>query len=219
MYMTLRAEDGHVFDAYVTGEETARAGIVLIQEIFGVNSHIRDVADFFAAQGYRVIAPALFDRVQAKVELGYAREDIQKGLELRSEISQEQVMMDIAAAVQALEKQSSAGVVGYCWGGTLAWLAACEIAGVNAASCWYGGGLAQVANEQTAVPVQMHFGELDKSIPLSDVEIIRQAQPDAEMFVYPGVDHGFGCDQRGSYNQAATELARQRTLSFFAKHL
>ncbi|MBK1780304.1 dienelactone hydrolase family protein [Advenella sp. WQ 585] len=219
MYMTLRAEDGHVFDAYVTGEETARAGIVLIQEIFGVNSHIRDVAGFFAAQGYRVVAPALFDRVQAKVELGYAQQDIQKGLELRSEISQEQVMMDIAAAVQALEKQSSVGVVGYCWGGTLAWLAASEIASVNAASCWYGGGLAQVATEQTAVPVQMHFGELDKSIPLSDIEIIRQAQPDAEMFVYPGVDHGFGCDQRGSYNQAATELARQRTLSFFAKHL
>lgn len=219
MYMTLRAQDGHVFDAYVAGAETARAGIVVIQEIFGVNSHIRDVADFFAGQGYRVIAPALFDRVQAKVELGYTPKDIQKGLDLRSEISQEQVLQDIAAAVQALDRQTSVGVVGYCWGGTLAWLAACQIPGVKAASCWYGGGLAQVANEQTTVPVQMHFGELDKSIPASDIELIRRVQPGVEMFVYAGVDHGFGCDQRGSYDKAATELARLRTISFFAKHL
>ncbi len=219
MYMTLRAEDGHVLDAYVAGEETARAGIVVIQEIFGVNSHIRDVVDFFAAQGYRVIAPALFDRVQAKVELGYTQKDVQKGLELRSEISQEQVLQDIAAAVQALDKQSSVGVVGYCWGGTLAWLAACQNARVSAASCWYGGGIAQVANEQTAVPVQMHFGERDKSIPASDIELIRKAQPGVEMFVYADVDHGFGCDQRSSYDKAATELARLRTISFFAKHL
>lgn len=219
MYMTLRAQDGHVFDAYVAGEETACAGIVVIQEIFGVNSHIRDVADFFAAQGYRVIAPALFDRVQAKVELGYTQKDVQKGLELRSEIGQEQVLQDIAAAVQALDKQSSVGVVGYCWGGTLAWLAACKIPGVKAASCWYGGGLAQAAHEQTTVPVQMHFGEQDKSIPASDIELIRKAQPGVEMFVYAGVDHGFGCDQRGSYDKAATELARLRTISFFAKHL
>ncbi len=219
MYTTLRAQDGHILNAYVAGNETAKAGIVVLQEIFGVNSHIRDVADFFAAQGYRVIAPALFDRVQNNIELGYTAEDIGKGLEIRSEIAQELVMLDIDAAVRALGQFVNVGVVGYCWGGTLAWLAACQNEKVAAASCWYGGGIVQYANEQSSVPVQMHFGELDKSIPASDVQTIRAAQPGVEIFEYPAVDHGFGCDQRGSYNGEATELARERTLSFFAKHL
>jgi len=189
------------------------------QEIFGVNSHIRDVADSFAQQGYRVICPALFDRVQPGVELGYTADDVQQGLATRAKIETSQALMDIDACAAAFSPNVKIGIVGYCWGGTLSWLAACKNTRLSAASCWYGGGIAQHKDDQPIMPVQMHFGEEDGSIPMQDVASIREAQPDVEIYTYAGAGHGFGCNQRASFDATATTLAQERTLAFFAKLL
>lgn len=218
MSMTLTAADGHTFEAFTAGPEDAEHGIVVLQEIFGVNSHIRDVCEFYAAKGYRVIAPALFDRIEPGIELGYTGDDISRGKDLKAKVSYEDALKDIEAAAGALSAQKKLGVVGFCWGGTLTWLAACRSSLFSAASCWYGAGIAELRNEKPHCPVQMHFGEKDKSIPASDVEAIRQAQPQADVCVYDA-DHGFGCDQRGSYDPFASELARTRTVEFFKANL
>ncbi|MGH8813699.1 MAG: dienelactone hydrolase family protein [Advenella sp.] len=218
MTITLTAADGHILQAYTAGAEDAERGIVVLQEIFGVNSHIRDVCDFYAAKGYRVIAPALFDRIEPGVEMGYTAQDVERGKQFKAKVSYEDALKDIEAAAAALSAQKKIGVVGFCWGGALTWLAACRSGAFSAASCWYGGGIAQLRDEKAQCPVQMHFGEKDKSIPLSDVEAIRAAQPDVEVCIYDA-DHGFGCDQRGSYDPFASELARTRTVEFFKAHL
>lgn len=214
MNITLTAADGHTLQAYVAGPEDAENAIVVLQEIFGVNSHIRDVCDFYAAKGYRVIAPALFDRVQPGIELGYAAADIDRGKALKAAVSYEQALLDIEAAAAAMSTQKKIGVVGFCWGGSLTWVAACRSSQFSAASCWYGAGIAELRNEKARCPVQMHFGDRDKSIPAADVEAIRKAQPDVDICTYDA-DHGFGCDQRGSFDPVASELARTRTVEFF----
>lgn len=219
MQITLEARDGHKFGAYVAGPEDATRSLVVIQEIFGVNQHMRAVADRFAQQGYRVVCPALFDRAERDVELGYTPEDAQKGLALRAAISEEGTLLDIQAAAAWLANNGKCGIVGYCWGGTLAWLASARLDEFSAASCWYGGGIAKIKNEKHKVPVQMHFGSLDKSIPPADIDAIRAAQPSVDIYVYDGADHGFGCDERAAYNEASASLAQQRTLEFFAKNL
>lgn len=219
MYIQLTTSDNHTLNAYVTGPEDAEHGLVVAQEIFGINSHIRDVADYFAGQGYRVICPALFDRAQADVELGYTAADIQTGLALRDQIPTVQTLLDLDAAAHALQAQKTIGIVGYCWGGTLAWLAASRSNAFTAASCWYGGSIIKTKDEIPSIPVQMHFGLLDKSIPPNDVAAIQDAQPSVEIHTYPAADHGFGCNQRGSFNEPAWELANERTLHFFAQHL
>ena len=214
MNITLTAADGHTLQAYVAGPEDAENAIVVLQEIFGVNSHIRDVCDFYAAKGYRVIAPALFDRVQPGIELGYAAADIARGKELKAAVSYEQALQDIEAAAAAMSRQKKIGVVGFCWGGTLSWVAACRSSLFSAASCWYGAGIAELRDEKARCPVQMHFGDRDKSIPAADVAAIRKAQPNVDICTYDA-DHGFGCDQRGSFDPVASELARTRTVEFF----
>src|SRR5690606_30689165 len=181
MSITLTAADGHILQAYTAGAEDAERGIVVLQEIFGVNSHIRDVCDFYASKGYRVIAPALFDRIEPGVEMGYAAQDIERGKDYKARISYEDALKDIEAAAAALAGQKKIGVVGFCWGGPLTWLAACRSAAFSAASCWYGAGIAQLRDEKAQCPVQMHFGEKDKSIPPADVEAIRAAQPDVDI--------------------------------------
>jgi carboxymethylenebutenolidase len=215
----LTAADGHRLAAYRTGPAVARKALVVVQEIFGVNSHMRRVSDRFAAQGFAVIAPALFDRVQRGVELGYTAEDVAKGRELRAAVANDKTMLDIEAAAAALPETAKRGIVGYCWGGTVAWWGATRSKSFAAASCWYGGGIAATAAETPACPVQMHFGELDASIPLSDVEAIRAAQPDVELYIYPRAQHGFGCDERGSYSAGDAQVAQTRTLAFLARHL
>jgi carboxymethylenebutenolidase len=217
-FITITAADGHQLQAWVDGPEGAPVGLVVIQEIFGVNSHMRNVCARFAAQGYRVIAPALFDRAERGVEMGYQQEDVARGLELRGKISNDDVMLDIDAAALALGSRTK-GIVGYCWGGTIAWWGATRTRHFNAAVGWYGGGIAGTRDEVPSAPVQLHFGELDKGIALSDVELIRQAQPGVEIFVYPGAQHGFGCDDRAAYSAPDAALAQERTLAFFAKHL
>lgn len=214
----LKAADGFSFSAYVAGPKDATKGIVVIQEIFGVNHHIRDMTDRFAALGYAVVAPALFDRAQRGVELGYTQDDIGQGRELRMKLSDPQVMLDVEAAAAHLAGKKL-GIVGYCFGGTVAWWGATRTTKFAASSCWYGGGIPGTKDEKPNCPVQMHFGEKDASIPMSDVDAVRAAQPKVEVYVYMGAQHGFGCDERGSYSAPDYELAQQRTLEFFAKHL
>ena len=214
----LTAADGHTLSAYRTGPGQAPHGLVVIQEIFGVNHHMREVCDAFAAAGYAVIAPAMFDRVQRGVELGYGPEDTQTGRELRTKVPEPGIIADIEAAAKALGNRP-VGIVGYCWGGTVAWWGATRSHAFKAAIGWYGGGIAATRNERPNCPVQLHFGEVDQGIPLSDVEAIRAAQPEAEIFIYPGAGHGFGCTERASFKPDARDLAQQRTLAFLAKHV
>ncbi|TVR07628.1 MAG: dienelactone hydrolase family protein [Salinarimonadaceae bacterium] len=216
--VNLEAEDGHRFSAYRAGPEDARFGLVVAQEIFGVNDHIRSVCDRCAEKGYAVIAPALFDRAERGAELGYAKEDVARGMELRKQVPEAGVLADIAAAAKALGSRPL-GIVGFCWGGTLAWQGATRMDLFRAAVGWYGGGIAATRTAKAHCPVQLHFGELDHAIPLSDVEAVRQAQPDVEVYVYEGAAHGFGCDARGSFHAPSAEQAWARTHAFLERHL
>jgi carboxymethylenebutenolidase len=214
----LKAADDFTLSAYTAGPTGGTKGIVVIQEIFGVNHHMREMADRFAAEGYAVCAPALFDRVEKGIELGYTQADIDKGRDYRMKLNDAQVMADVEAAAKHLAGKKL-GIVGYCFGGTVAWWGATRSHSFAASSCWYGGGIAGTKDERPNCPVQMHFGEKDASIPMTDVEAVRAAQPKAETYVYMGAGHGFGCDERGSFSKPDYELAQQRTLAFFAKHL
>ena len=219
--LTLTAEDGHKFAAYRANPAgTPRGGIVVVQEIFGVNQHIRKAADGFAADGYVAIAPALFDRVERGYETGYAAQDIERGRATRGKLSTDQAMMDVKATVKELQKAGfKVGVVGYCFGGTIAWLAATRIDGVAAAVGYYGGGVADAVEEKPKAPVMLHFGETDASIPKEAYEKVMKAHPTVPAYVYPGAGHGFVCDERGSYNADAASQARTRTIEFFRKHI
>ncbi len=217
----LTAADGFKFGAYEalpTGK--AKGGVVVIQEIFGVNPHIRAVVDGYAAAGFAAIAPQIFDRAEPNVELGYTNQaEFDKGLRLAfKELQMPNTLMDVQAAVNSIAVHGKVGVVGYCFGGLLTWLSACELDGVAAASAYYGGGIAGQATRQARCPVMMHFGERDAHIPMSDVETIRSAQPEVQIFVYEA-DHGFNCDARGSYDPTSAAIAKERTLTFFEKHL
>lgn len=217
--ITLTAADGHTLSAYLAEPVgSPRAAIVVVQEIFGVNAHIRNVADRYASAGYAVIAPALFDRVERGVELGYDEAQLGRAFELRRGVSFDQALLDVEAAVNRVGAMGKVGIVGYCWGGTIAWLAAARVAGVAAVVAYYGGGMAQFAAEQARCPVQLHFGEKDKHIPMSDVDAMRHATPAPEVYTY-AADHGFNCDARASYDAAAAQLARDRALKFFAQKL
>ena len=207
----LKAADGHRFSAYVAGPENATKGIVVVQEIFGVNHHMRDMADRFAAAGYAVVCPALFDRTDRGVELGYTADDVAKGREFRMKLSDAQVMADIEASAAQLAGKKL-GIVGYCFGGTVAWWGATRTTKFAASSCWYGGGIAGTKDERPNCVVQMHFGEKDASIPMTDVDAIKAAQPKVESHVYMGAEHGFGCNERGSFSKPDYELAQTRTM-------
>lgn len=213
--MTLTASDGHTLDAYIAGPEDARLGVVVLQEIFGVNANMRKMTDIFASHGYRAICPALFDRAQRKADLGYDEAGRDLGLALRDQIPQSQTLLDIRAAAEALPEGAPRAVIGYCWGGALAWLAACEDDTFAAASCWYGGGIAKALDRRPKGPVQMHFGETDPSIPMSDVQAIEQAHPDVELYVYPGAGHAFGRAGTAAHHPASADLAWERTLKLF----
>ena len=217
-HIKLTASDGHVFDAYRADPKTPpRAGLVVVQEIFGVNAHIRAVTDGFAAEGYAAIAPAFFDRAETGVELGYEEPDMTRGRTLRAELSWEETILDVAAAAEALAPAGKTGVVGYCWGGSVAWLAAIRLA-VDGAVGYYGGQVIDFKDEKPGCPVMLHFGETDAGIPLSDVDAIRAAQPDVPIHLYPA-GHGFNCDHRASYHAESVKLALERTLTFLADAL
>lgn len=221
MQLNLTADDGHTFSAYrADAEGDVKGGLVVIQEIFGVNDHIRAVCDRFAQYGYTCIAPALFDRVGSDIQLGYEPGDVATGRELRGKIPDAAALKDIQAAVRVLSIAEGlpAAVIGYCWGGSLAWLAATRLEGIEAAVSYYGGQVPDHAGEQPKVPVMLHFGETDASIPLDRVETVRQKHPELPLHIYPA-GHGFSCDARVSYHAESANLARQRTLDFLRAHL
>lgn len=218
--ITLTTPDNFALGAYVA-EPTAspKGAVVVIQEIFGVNSHIREVTDGYAAAGYWAIAPKIFDRIEADIELGYSEADMGTGIELAfQKLDMQQTLADLQVAVTEAGKHGKVGVVGYCFGGLLTWLSSCHLDGVAAASSYYGGGVAGQLDNTPKCPVIFHFGELDAHIPMTDVDKVKAAQPDSPVYVY-AADHGFNCDHRESYDEAASKLALQRTLAHFASHL
>ena len=225
-FVDLTSGDGFVFPAWVAQPDAApRGAVVVLQEIFGVNSHIRAVADRFAARGYLAVAPSTFHRVKPGVELGYTGDDMQAGMGLKAAVEAlpaPGVMPDIQAAIDYAAARSGrkVGIVGFCWGGLLTWRAACTLNGLSAAVPYYGGGM--VAPEEIArkpkVPVMAHLSDHDHSAPMEGVNALIKAHPEVEVHVY-NADHGFNCDQRGSYDADAAKLARERVLAFFAQHI
>ena len=218
--VTLRAADGHEFSAYVArpvGEP--RAGLVVVQEIFGVNAHIRSVADGYARDGFLAVAPALFDRIEPGIDLGYVGADMQTAMSLIPKIDMENALADVAAGIEyaAGATGKKVGVIGYCLGGSLAWLAATRLH-VDAAVGYYGGRIADYASETPTAPVMLHFGKLDQHIPAEGVEKVHEAHPEVEIYWYDA-GHGFNCDARGSYDAGSAKVARERSLGFLTKHL
>jgi carboxymethylenebutenolidase len=218
--ITLTARDGHSLSAYEAKPSgTARGGLVVVQEIFGVNNHIRGVCDGYAADGYHVVAPALFDRVGKGIELGYSEVDIAKGRDIRGKVTWDQALADVAAALAQVNGSGKVGIVGYCWGGTVTWVSCTKLDGFSAGSSYYGGGIGNFAADKPKCPVICHFGEKDHAIPLDEVQKVKDAgHPGVEVHIYPS-GHGFNCDERGSYDAASAKLARERTLAFFRKHI
>lgn len=219
-YVKLRAADGHGFSAYVAhpaGEPIA--GLVVVQEIFGVNPHIRSVADGYAKDGFLAVAPALFDRIQPGIELGYEGDDMQTAMGLIPKLDAEKALADIAAAYAYAAKTTGkkVGAVGYCWGGTLAWVTAARLHPAAAVG-YYGGRIGNYIGEKPSAPVMLHFGKQDTHIPAEEVAKVHAAHPEVEIYWYDA-GHGFNCDARSSYNAAAAKEARQRSLAFLKKHL
>jgi carboxymethylenebutenolidase len=215
-WLQLLAADGHAVDAYRAAPSgPRRGGLVLVQEIFGVNAHVQRVAEGFAADGYEVLAPALFDRLERGVQLGYGEADVRQGRGYRTALGWELPLLDLAAAVAPLGGRP--GVVGYCWGGSLAFLAAAEL-DVACAVAYYGGQIMAHKERVLHAPVLMHFGEQDPLIPPADVAAIVAAQPRAVVHRYDA-GHGFSCDARGDFSAEAASLARRRTLEFLAAHV
>jgi carboxymethylenebutenolidase len=217
-HLQLRAADGHTFSSYLarpTG--LARGGMVVVQEIFGVTGHIERVTDQFAAEGYLAIAPAVFDRQQRGVNLAYDEAGIAAGVGYMQRADFGQVMTDLQAAIDAVAHAGPVGMVGYCWGGLVTYLAGSRTS-IAAGVAYYGGGIARFLEPVPRCPMQFHFGEQDSHIPMRDVELIRNAFPQGEYHMY-AAGHGFNCTDRASHDAAAAHLAFARTKEFFIKHL
>jgi len=216
----LTTSDNHALGAYRADPSgTPKGGIVVIQEIFGVNHHIRAMCDRFAGIGYAAIAPQVFDRFARDFECGYSPDEIAHARSLIGNLNFDLMMKDIEASVGNLKSVGPIGIVGYCMGGTAAFLAACRVNGLSTAVAYYGGMIGKFADEKPKCPVQMHFGEKDEGIPLSTVEDIKKKQSQAEVYTYPGAPHGFACDERASFRQESADLAWQRTTAFLAKNM
>jgi len=215
----LSASDGHKLSAYrAEPKGKPRGGLVLVQEIFGVNSHIRSVADGYAADGYLVIAPAFFDRVQRGFEIGYSPEEVERGRTFIPKMHWDSAMKDAGAALAEAKPAGKVGILGYCWGGTVAWMAAARLPGLACAVCYYGGGIPNNSGEQPKVPVMFHWGETDHAIPVQAAKKVAGEHPEAQSFMYKA-GHGFNCDQRGSYDAESAKVARGRSLEFLRKHV
>ena len=218
--ITLTASDKFELGAYrTTPAGTPKGAVVVIQEIFGVNHHIRTVCDRFAAQGYVAVAPSIFDRTERNFQSGYSEAEVAIARKFVAAPNWPAMLLDTQAAIDSVGDVGPVGIIGFCLGGSVAYAAATKLTGLSAAIGYYGGAIVRFADDRPTVPTQLHFGAEDHGIPLSDVEIIRAKRPEVEVFVYDGAQHGFGCDERASYNKASADLARQRSLAFFAKHL
>ena len=218
-WTSLKAADGFELKAWRAAPKGAPKGaVVVIQEIFGVNHHIRAVTDRVAEAGYLAIAPAMFDRVEKDVELGYYQPGIAKGMELAGKMDRVQALSDIAAALAAVKSAGKVGITGFCMGGTYTWGAAAQLPGLSAAAGYYGGGILGLKDLQPKVPTILHFGEKDAHIPVDGVRELAKQHADVPVYIYPA-DHGFHCDERASYDAPSAKLAWERTFAFFAKHL
>lgn len=218
--VTLTASDGFKLGGYRADPASAPKGaIVVIQEIFGVNSHIRNICDRLAKEGYVAIAPAIFDRSEPNFQSGYSPEEVAVARKFVASPDWPAMLRDTQAAIDVVKDVGPVGIIGFCLGGSVAYAAATKLSGLSAAVGYYGGAIVRFADDKPTVPTQLHFGEKDSGIPLSDVETIKAKRPEVEVFVYPGAQHGFGCDERASYDKASSDLAWQRSLAFFTKHL
>ena len=216
----LTASDGFQLGGYRADPATApKAALVVIQEIFGVNHHIRNVCDRFANAGYVAVAPAIFDRIERDFQSGYSPDEVAVARKFVANPDWTAMLRDVQAAIDSVKSVGPVGIVGFCLGGSVAYAAATKLTGLSAAIGYYGGAIIRFADDNPGVPMMLHFGEKDAGIPVSDVETIRAKQPDLEVHVYPGAQHGFSCDERASYDKASADIAWQRTLAFFAKHL
>jgi carboxymethylenebutenolidase len=216
----LTASDGFQLGGYRADPATApKAALVVIQEIFGVNHHIRNICDRFASAGYVAVAPAIFDRIERDFQSGYSPDEVAVARKFVANPDWTAMLRDVQAAIDSVKSVGPIGIVGFCLGGSEAYAAATKLTGLSAAIGYYGGAIVRFADDNPGVPTMLHFGEKDAGIPLGDVETIRAKQPDLEVHVYPGAQHGFSCDERASYDKASADIAWQRTLAFFAKHL
>jgi len=218
--LMLTASDGHELGAWrADPAERPRGGVVVIQEIFGVNSHIRSICDRLAKLGYAAIAPALFDRTERNFQSGYLPEEVAVARKFVANPDWDAFLRDTEAARAAVADTGKVGVVGFCLGGTIAYLAATRLEGLAAASCFYGGRIDAFAAERPRCPTQLHYGAEDQGIPMSNVESVRARRPDCEVFVYEDAGHGFHCDERASFHPQASKLAWSRTVAFLARHV
>ncbi|MCF4164679.1 dienelactone hydrolase family protein [Zavarzinia compransoris] len=222
-WIELEASDGHRFQAWhVAPEGERRATLVIAMEIFGVNGHIRAVAEGFAEAGFEVLAPQLYDRAERGIDLPYDAEGIARGRELAMKIGMDGPMLDVAACVAHLRRDDTekkpVGIVGYCYGGAVAWAAADRVAGLGCAVGYYGTAILQFMGAEPKCPTMLHFGAKDASIPLDKVEQLAGRHPEVAIHVYDA-DHGFNSDRRANYDEAAASLARERTLDFLFAHL
>jgi len=221
-FITLKSSDGFEFLAF---EEKPvgpiKGGLVLLQEIFGVNTHIQEVAKLYADQGYHVLAPETMAREKSGVNLGYTPEDGKAGGALKAAIEalpNRPVMLDIQTCINTLATSGKVGIFGFCWGGLLTWRSAAQLDGLSAAVAYYGGGMPNESALTPKCPVLAHFADNDSHIPLDSVKQFSNAHPEVELHIYSG-QHGFNCNHRGSYDETAALLARSRTLTFFSEHV
>jgi len=219
-FIELTASDGHKFAAFVAQPAgKPRGGVVVIPEIFGVNSHIQQTTDGFAADGYVSVSPVSFEKTQRKYDTGYSAPEIEAGRAIMQKLDPKNSMMDVQAAIKEASKAGKVGIVGYCYGGTVSWMSAARASGLACAVPYYGGGMHGLIGEKPKVPTMCNFGELDQSPTLAQAKEIAAAHPEITAHFYAGAGHGFNCDQRGSWNAEAAKLARSRTVEFFRKHL
>ena len=219
-HIRLKSKAGEIGAYLAAPKGTAKGGVVVIQEIFGVNHHIRTVTDSFANLGYLALAPQFFDHIKTGIELGYTPDTLAEGIKYVSQPGfTDKAVQDVEAAIEELKKRGvrKVAVTGYCWGGTISWLAAARLK-PDAVSGYYGGGIHGTKNEKPTVPTQLHFGDKDMHIPMAHVNEIRKLHPGVEVYDYPA-DHGFHCDERGSYDKAASAKAMERTLAHFKKYV
>jgi carboxymethylenebutenolidase len=218
--ITLTASDGFKLGGYRADPAGPPKGaIVVIQEIFGVNHHIRSVCDRVAAEGYVAIAPSIFDRSQPNFQCGYTPDEIANARKFIASPDWPAMLRDTQAAIDAAKGNGPIGIIGFCLGGSVAYAAATKLSGLSAAVGYYGGAVVRFADDKPTVPTQLHFGEKDAGIPLTDVETIKSKRPEVEVFIYPGAQHGFHCDERASYDKTSSDIAWPRSLAFFAKHM
>jgi carboxymethylenebutenolidase len=218
--LKLKASDNFELGAYRADPARAPKGaIVVIQEIFGVNHHIRSVCDRLATEGYVAIAPSIFDRIEPSFTSGYSPDEITIARKFVANPDFPAMLRDTQAAIDAVEDKGPVGIIGFCLGGSIAYAAATKLSGLKAAVGYYGGAIVRFADDKPNVPTQLHFGEKDAGIPLSDVETIKTKRPEVEILIYPGAQHGFHCDERASYDKASADIAWPRSMAFFATHL